>query len=429
MRPIFCPRQSPAVLLASVLASACGGPLVSSTITYYPPRGEPAEDMCVAQVQRIEHIDERTELGFSAIDVLGRVAGMSSSPLVWLEPPYNDEYSLAYGPERGTSSLNVRVAAADGAVLYHYRVPRLDAPAGTQCDPGSLEIPIEVTLQSGGRALDETFVTALEASEPFRGHFVKTFEPGALAGGLVFEKLSSLDPQRSFWLGPLTLEATLWEGGSQGSLRGSIGSDYAKPSKQPRPLAAPALEPGALALWPSAEQCESSWQALPSEAKLIGFSAREVVDVLRAASEQELDWADGSSTQLRLEFMELEPQICQAVDDGVQFDAAVHASTSDGRIDTRFPVRIAASGDGGQIGEISISRQGSEEPLDAAELEAMGSREDDLAGYGSVLIELEARYRGARASGSIAVRGFDEPNRGGSGAYASTLIQSGTWAR
>lgn len=390
-----------------VVGSGCGRAAFSPEPAFFL-QAPLADDMCEPVAEQVEHIDQPTPLGFSAIDVLNRLAGQHAAPLVWIEPGSNPEYGLAYGPERGTSSVMMQVRAADGVILYRYRTPALGAPEGTECDPGALEIPVEVTLKSSAGALDETFSAALSAQVPYRGRISKTFEPGALEGGLSFSKLDSFDRERSFWLARLSLDVLLWEGGSSGSLSGQLGAAYVKESKQVRPPPLPATDPGELALWPSAEACEGPFLYLPSNAKVMGFSALDVLNALDGDRPRELTWSDGSVTELSLTYFDVDDHVCQAIEDGLSLDAEVHARTRDGRIDTRLPVRVTALEEAGGIGEISISHGGPDEPE---------------------LVDIEMTQRGAGDSGSISVRGVERPTPAGNGNAPSALITTGHWVR
>lgn len=381
--------------------------------------------MCVPVTEQVEHIDQPTPLGFSAIEVLNRLAGQHFAPLIWREPAENPEYALAYGPERGTSSLVVQVRAADGVILYRYRVPALGAPEGTECDPGALEIPVEVSLKSSAGALDETFSAALSAQVPYRGRLSKTFEPGALEGGLTFSELDSFDRERSFWLARLSLDVLLWEGGSSGSLSGQLGAAYVKESKQLRPPPLPATDPGELALWPSAQVCGGSFLYLPSDARVMGFSARDVLNALEGDRPRELTWSDGSVTELSLTYLGVDDHLCQGIEDGLELDVEVQARTRDGRIDTRLPVRVTAMAEAGRIGEIVISRGGPGEPA----LTAPPDSGVALDTVGAVLVDIEMTQRGSADSGSISVRGVDRPTPNGQGSAPSTLIATGHWVR
>lgn len=412
-----------------LLLAGCSPSAPSPPLVFYP-QGSPSEDHCEPAALRIDHVDEPTALGFSAIDVLAQVAGPRYSPLIWLEQPANGEYELSYGPEHGVSSIGLDVRVAEGQIWHQYRAPLLDAPEGTECDPGFLQIPVELSIESAAQALNERVSAVLEARVPYRGHVVTTFGSAALAGGLRIDRLGSLDPARSFWLGPLTFEAWLWRDGSSGSLSTQVGAAYVKESKQLRPPPLPAAQPGDLALWPSARACDdASSIPLPSDAKLMGWSARDVMDELGAKQPRELTWSDGSVTGLELDFAELPSEVCQSFEESLEFDAALRVKTSDGRIHVRMPVRVSAAPERGGIGEIALRRGGPETPLDAADLAASGITDAPVGDYASILIDIEGTYRGAGETGSISLRGVDSQRPDESGFYASTALVTGRWAR
>lgn len=402
--------SSTAALLALV-ALGCAGAAPRPALDVYPVAAL-AEDGCEPAVEQVEHIDQPTALGFSAIDVLTRLAGPRSAPLIWLEPPPSAEYTFAYAPEHGASTVTLDVRAADGSIWHRYRTPSFGAPEGTECDTGVLEIPVQVTLRSAAGALDESFMATLGARVPYRGRLSKAFEPGALSGGLTFPELDSLDRERSFWLSRLDVDVLLWEGGSAGSLRGSLGAAYVEESKQLRPSPLPAIDPGELALWPSAGSCAGSLRHLPSDALVLGFSARDVLDALAAQPPRELRWSDGSVTELSLTYADMAEYICQGVDEELELDLDARARTSDGRIDTHLPVRVTAVAERGRIGELSVRR------ADEAEAPPTAS---------SVLVDIEMIQRGSADSGTLSVRGLEQPGPGG-GVDSSTLIATGHWA-
>lgn len=141
----------------------------------------------------------------------------------------------------------------------------------------------------------------------------------------------------------------------------------------------------------------------------MGFSALDVLAALDAGAEQELEWSDGSVTQLELELIELPSHICQASEDTLEFEAEVVARTRDGRIDTRLSVLISAAPERGSIGEIWVRQNGPGE-------------------YSSVLVDIEAVYHGARRSGSISLSGVDRQAPSAPGTQTSAVIATGRWA-
>jgi hypothetical protein len=360
---------------------------------------------CASVVERLEHLDQPSPLGFSAVEVLARVSGDSASPLVWLPPAQSSAYELDYGPERGLSDVRLHVAAAEGDVLYHREVPAPGAAEDLECAAPVLEVPVQVTIQSSGQALNESFRTVLRASTPYRAEFTQTLDPSSLGGGFMFTNLSSLDPERRFSAGPLSLHVVLWEGGSQGSLQASIQSAYAKPSAELRPVLEPPGEPPSVAVWPSAQSCPEASSSLPSDARLLGFSVDDVLHSLGSSSQRELEWANGDTTELDLEFVTPASELCQAASETLDFDTLLRARTRDGRLDAELPVHVSAEGASGSIAQISIQTR--TEPNGAAPPRAVRVRHLDLGSHDAVRVDLDAQFLPQSSSGSLTLSGID----------------------
>lgn len=411
-------------LFALIVGSACAPTLVDAgNFPEIPASNTP----CVTLVERIQYLDEVTPLGFSAVELLNHVAGAHDSDLTWLEPVSNEEYQLDYGPERGRSTLQLGIAAGEGPVLYEHQEPVLFAPEDTECQVGALKVPVDVTLRSGGQALDETFAATLAASVPYRAHLSKTLARARVGGGVAATGIMSLDRERTFALGGFTLNMELWQGGSRGSLLGQVVGAYAKPSKTLRLSPQPETEQPGLAVWPSDATCDDGSSPIPSDAKVMGFSARDVLEVLTGSDGLQLSWDDGAATPLAIDFLELEDELCQSLADELEFDATLHARTADGRVDVKLPVHVSSAAQGAGIGEIAISSNAAEEPFSPGALATAGIRELNLRDYRSILVEVDASYRGGRGGGSISLRGID--GKSADGQYLSTLITTGRWSR
>lgn len=408
------------------LALGCGaGTPQPETSLYY--MDDANGDGCAPAVARIEAIDDPTSLGFAAIDALARLDGPRSSPLVWLEPESNPEYLLTLGPEEGPSTLDIDVRAGDGPILHRFRTPLLTAPADTTCDEGALEIPISVTLESAAQGLSESFDAVLEARTPYRGHIEKRLEPGALRGSLGLTRVSSLDPARTFWLGPLRFEADLWEGGSRGALSVEIGARHAKASTELRLPPEPPEQPGSIAVWPSAAACEEGGNALPSSAKVLGFSVDDVLAELRGSGPRRATWSDGSETPLELELAADAPEPCQQVGESLSFGAVLRAR-SEGGVDVRSPVRVDAFDAGGRIGAIRIESAEPDAPSAVASGSGRSAANNTVSeGYTAVLVGVEWTHEGASDSGSLSLRGVDARSPDAEGTYPSTALANARW--
>jgi hypothetical protein len=381
----------------------------------------------VSEVTRLDHLDEASPLGFSAVELLAHASGESSSPLIWLAPESGAEYRLEYGPEHDVSMVHLQIAAAEGDVLYRSETPVPGAAEDVQCAPSVLDVPVQVTLQSGAQALKESFVARLLASTPYRASFSHSFAPGSLGGGLLTD-VSSLDPERRISAGPLLLDVTVWQGGSAGTLRAALQSDYAQPSKELRPALAPPSEPQSLAVWPSAEPCPDPARQLPSNARVLGFSVEDVQRSFAAAAPRKVVWASGDTTELRLELEAPPNELCQATDDELAFDAILHARTLDDRLDTELPVHVSVASDAGSIGEVSIR---SSEPSDATAGSPAAARPApphlkgiDRKGYEAVRVDVEATFQAGSSEGTLTLLGVET----GAEDAAGTELESARWS-
>jgi hypothetical protein len=201
---------------------------------------------------------------------------------------------------------------------------------------------VTVSLESVGQGLAERFDARLEAASPYRGHLSKALELGELRGSLGLASVSSLQKDRSFWLGPIRFEADVWEGGSAGSLTVAVG---VRPARAPEDaLSAPldTQQPGPLAAWPSALTCEAGALALPTNARVLGFGVDDVLARLNAGGPRRLTWSDGSVSPVRLEIVTDARELCQEIGETLRFGAMLEARGIGGDLHVSVPVRIEA---------------------------------------------------------------------------------------
>ncbi len=350
-----------------------------------------------------------------------RLGATRTSRLVWLDPPRSDEYVLDFGHARQLSELSVSLTLAPGEIALRRAIRSEEAEEDAdvdadakECDEDVLMIPVEVTLESGERALAESFRAVLEASSPHRGRLSARFEPVALAGGLTFTEPQSLDPQRSFQISAIELALLVWQGGSHGRVSIEIGAasrsddGVAAPPEEARP---------SVAVWPSAAPCAPGWAALPPDVTLSGASARDVLDSLEDQPAEALRWSDGAAAELRLSFEALPNELCQSTGDVLEFETVVRAQSSDGRVDSRVPVRVVADAN-----EIQVARR----VLEVGE--SGGAAAPPSGAAPTAHVDFEARYRRGGASGSLEVRSAGVENQR-DGTAPGALIASGEWSR
>ena len=422
------PSRTPLVALlpAALAVATAGGCGATLPIDPLVLPAAAVNGNCALGLDRIEHVDEQTPLGFSAVDVLARLSGASTVSVDWVEPEASDEYVFSYGPEQGRSSLTLDVRIADGPILHRYSVPTAFAPEDTECDPGQIEIPVEVTLLSEHAALNERFEAVLVANVPYRGRITKTLEPRTLAGGLSFGQLTSLDPERRFELGPLAVDATLWEGGSMGSLSAHVDARYAQASKALRPPPVEPVQPGPLAEWPSARACDGAAHSLPSDAAVLGFSAADVLAQLTRSEPRLLAWSDGTTRPVRFELTSAPTELCQTIGETLGFDATLRAQGEEQDLDVELPVHIDAEGADGGIGQIQVTSLDPDSPRPLV-MPRRRRADTDLYGYRAVLIGVEWTHSNEGDSGSLSLRGVDSSAPDAEGNYPSTVLGSGRW--
>jgi hypothetical protein len=118
-------------------------------------------------------LGEVSPLGFSAADVLSFVEGQHATTIEW------QPLDVSYGPESGKGELTLSVEN-----LGHARyVDRGDA----QCCFAAVQVDVRVTLRTSGGALNESFVTVLEAHSADAAWLQMLVEP-PLGGSLSFDQ-------------------------------------------------------------------------------------------------------------------------------------------------------------------------------------------------------------------------------------------------
>ncbi len=405
---------------------ACAEPPLPPAVPVLPL---PLPD-CMPLVERLQHLDQPSPLGFSAVELLARIAGESQSPLIWLPPPQSAEYLVGYGPESGRSQLSVRITPLAGELLYRHEELSVTAPEGTVCAEPVLELPVSVSLRSQTLALDETFETRLQARSAYRAELSHRFAPGAWRGGFSFTELLSLDPQRAVSTGPLSLAMAVWEGGSQGSLEAEIVTQprtSSGPSAEPWPGALARSELASVALWPSAEPCtEPSQSSLPSDARPLGFSVNDVLGTLARESTRELVWSSGDRAQLELSFVAPAGELCQGVAEALSFQASVRLHTSDGRLSAEVPVQVDATDVNGTIGEITVRS------LEAEDSEAPVSFTGFIGGpsgaSSQLRVDLDASFQRGLSAGNLVITGV-RASTSSAATNATSELASARWTR
>ena len=216
--------------------------------------------------------------------------------------------------------------------------------------------------------------------------------------------------------------ADVWQGGSVGSLSVHLGARHAKASKALRAPPSEPEQPGPLAAWPSM-LFPATWAAvaLPTSAKVLGFSVDDVLDcaarwrATRAHLVRRI--GDGGAAGAAAPKSK---SSAKRLGERLRFSVMLRARSQDGSSDVRLPLRVDARSALAERWVISVSAK--RRPRSSPRHRTIPpARSSKRKGYRAVLVSLEL------------VRSQAIATRGGSRYAASTLSSpartAGTRAR
>lgn len=172
---------APLLVALGLLLAGCGAQAGGQT-------GTETNEPCPFMVTELED-EETSPLGFAPAEILEFTYGQHGSELHWLSAN-----GAAYGPESGTSAIELRVTRRGPAEFAKYDPSR--DPSGRELAlacADSVRLPVTIELVTAGGAFDERFETRLEAVTRDEASFSFVLKPPALAGAFAFEE-GALDP-------------------------------------------------------------------------------------------------------------------------------------------------------------------------------------------------------------------------------------------
>lgn len=272
---------------------------------------------------RIEiDLDDETELGFSANDVLAYAGGIQRAPLTWISDP-----ELALEPALDTEELALRVQPLSGRALLH-DPERESIGHGAQCRSW-VEIDVEVIVQSTSRALHERFEATLFTEDLGATFLAATTSAPHLQGSLRAER-SGAAPTR------MDLQMTFSPFGVAGDLRAAwpgVGDPFPQ-----------------LAFW-GHRPCEPKQFSLSADQEVEGVSSARLLEMLELRNTIALEWLDGSRTTAALRFSaDYGGAACAYFHDWVGGDGVslevtgiAEVSSEDGRMELSTPASLGTS--------------------------------------------------------------------------------------
>jgi hypothetical protein len=268
-------------------------------------------------------LDDETELGFSANDVLAYAGGTRRAPLTW----DSDDALVTLEPARGSEELAIRVQPRSDRALFHD--PEVESIGhGAQCRSW-IEIDVDVIVQSTSRALHESFEATLFTESLGATFLAATTQAPQLQGSLRAER-SGEAPIRT------DLHMTFSPFGVTGSLR-AVWAGTTRPSPQ-------------LAFW-GQRPCDRKQFSLSPEQQLEGVASGTLLEMLEMRDTIALEWLDGSRTTATLRFeADYGGAACAYFHDWVggegvslELTGTVEVASEDGRLGLRAPVPLSTS--------------------------------------------------------------------------------------
>lgn len=328
-------------------------------------QGTPVGSGCQQGASRELALDEETPLGFAARDVLDIVEGTHQQTISW-----NEIEVASYEPEHGDQSLTIQIARQSAPRWVEYA--RTESPMGggllgmveDRCLP-TLEVDLQVSVQSDEGALNEKFTTTLytRSTDAVTLSFTETLEE--IGGNLVFTPA-----QEGFMLDMLYFDLEF----TKDVARGEIRASFSRPENGAI-FGMAGLKP--LATWGPAA-CAEGEALVRSDTQVANFSADDAIALIQSVSESTVTFADEPPSRVVFSTFAPENEFACAYQSGTRgpvptekegpkgtlsFAGSWNAVSDDGRINASWPVLVrAVADDAGNLAAVSIR-------LDSARIE------------------------------------------------------------
>jgi hypothetical protein len=403
-------------LAATLFLCACSGgtdtgnPIDNGSTDPDNTAGEGGE-LCSESARPLS-LEEGTELGFSAAQVLGWASGEHRESLLWREQ------GQSFGPEQGRSELTLTVEPLGARFIDRAPKQRSDgseegpaialAEIGYESDPcaDSIALDVRLGIATAGGALAESVETTLHARarDVLTGNV--TLPLDQLSGSFEAQVAT---PAGSVPRGTpkLQLGFTLSQYGNTGQF--GLLSEFES-------IDGSAVGQGGiaqLARFPADGYCEQGGVSATGTQSVRGLSVSAVLEQLSQISPARLD---GSSATLELGFTSTAQSVCiqlggpESGTTRVEFPGRVTLRASDQSIDGTLDVTLAGAATAGVLAESSAT--GNRYISDRAEAaqalaDSPVQRSFDLSNYDGAALDFTTTVSDSEALGSLIVSGLD----------------------
>ena len=199
-------------------------PSEAGDLTTTPENG--VADCTPVQEQELD-LDQVSDLGFSADQVLGWAKGAHAASLEWNQDPG----LVVFGPETGLSSITVELEATGTTALYV-------VPPPEACGRPRLGMAVSVSVSTESGALDEQFDVKLWASAEQEASLQAELDLGSLNGSF-FVDLPEGQTASALYLdvalSPSSFAGSLWSSIEQSDTSGVSSASLMTFARWPAP--------------------------------------------------------------------------------------------------------------------------------------------------------------------------------------------------
>ncbi len=380
---------------------------------------------CNYQTQPLASLNDASELGFSAQDILNFALAPVSTSFAW-----GGSELVEVGPETGVGTLDLALNYSGGAVRIRRQGPPPSAGEGpgnllaeieVNC-PTALEIDVSGSFRTGGGALNETFETMLVAEVAGLATFIEPLDLEDLDGSL---EVLSTRPAGGV-LKQVQIQGSVSPLGSYGSVTGVL--EYRTNDAVGDAAVGGA---GQIGHWPAESACGADngtpGLSVAADADLGGYTSADALALVAALSPAPLRWQDATETTLTLAIEPSGGTCARFEPDDVVSSSGILIDEPVWRLST--PVNVAAtSADGRWQGEYTGSLSAVPNPSGGLALvrlrafidnvapenfaTASGFSAVDLSGYdyGRVFLEIELEVEAGNHTARVRVEGATEPD-------------------
>jgi len=355
-------------------------------------------------------LNEDSPLGFSAADILAFSEGTHEETIRW--NPYD---GVAFTPESGEQTITITVTRSGEPRFVLPKAPDdgteellVDIEGGCM---SWVEVPVDVTVETSGGALDETFEGLLRSHHPLSASvFYFTPDPEELGGD--FEVATSGEWE-GFTLAQLTLNVRFSPYGVGGTFNGMLEKELGDAVVGGAGGQKPYADFGA---GTCGDNADGFTVGLDDEIE--GATVQDALDMFGADDEVELTWETGATTTSSMTFAPTTQGGCVLLDNEITGDLTLLAqgtlsmTSADGRLDSEWSGRIEAHiADDGSISRIAYLFDGKFiEPNTPDANAQLGFPNDEIASFDAVGAGVDITVTSGGVDGAVSLTGYVYPD-------------------